>query len=138
MNNCRNVVCPLQFNLQAWNKRLPHQRQIAGISRVNMLHQQFTIVDGGGKGDHSGCKNIGRPEVTDINDPKSTHYIRNKSGDLLKITDVITRQFTVQFDQFSRTQRRITVVQLFWIQEFAGRRGGQLKTPWWINPMKLL
>ena len=92
MNNCRNVVCALQFNLEAWNKRLPHQWQITRISRVNMLHQKLTVVDGGGKGDHSGCKNIGWPESADINDPKSTDYIRDKSGDLLKITDVITRE----------------------------------------------
>ena len=138
MNHCRNVVRPFQFDLKAWDERLPHQRQITRIGRVNMLHQKLTIIDRRGKGDHSGCKNIGRPKPTHIDDAKSADHIRDKSADLLKITDVITRKFTIQFDQFSRTQRSITVVQLFWIQEFASGCGSQLKTPWRIDPMKLL
>ena len=95
MNNRGNIVGAFQFNLKSWNERLAHQWQIARIGRVNMLHQQLTIVDRGGKSDHSGSKNVGRPEPAHIDDAKSTDHIGDESVNLLKIADVVTREFTV-------------------------------------------
>jgi len=78
-----------------------------------MLHQQLTVIDRGRERDHSGWKNVGWSEPAHIDNAKPTDHVRDKSMKLLKIADVIARELTVYFDQFSRAQLRITIVQLF-------------------------
>ena len=58
MNHCRNIVRAFQFNLQTRRKRLAHERDVAPIGRVNVLKQQFPIIDGGSEHHHTGSENV--------------------------------------------------------------------------------
>ena len=116
-----------QFDFQSNSERLLHERQGFRFRWIKMFHDELAVIDGIGQGHHARNKHISGAELARRNNPVPAYHIRNQAAHLLKISNVITCQFSVGAGKFGSAHPHITVIEVLRIQEFAGRRSGQLE-----------
>ena len=123
MDHGGEIVRSLQFDFQARDQCLLHQRQSDRIGRVDMFHQCFTVIDRVRERDHSGSEEIVRCQLVRFHHAETPYDVRNESAHALEIADVVSDEFPVDFRQLRRAQRNVTIVKLLGGEEFSrGRR----------------
>ena len=92
MNHRRKVVCPLKFNFQTGYECLLHERHILLFGGINVLHQEFTMIDRRRERDHARRENFCRCEGPRFHDREAPDDIGHEPAHLLIIANVIARQ----------------------------------------------
>ena len=110
MNQGRNIMSALQFDFQTDVKRLLHQRKSFGIRRVEMLHEQFTTIQGVGQDDHARTKHIIRAEFPRRHDRVSAYHVRHQAVHQLVISNIIAHQFGIGPGQFGAAHPDVAII----------------------------
>ena len=91
MNDSGKIVRAFELDFQTNIERLLHQRRDVGVGRVNVLHEQFGVIDCIGERDHPRGENIVWPEFAGFHHDESAGHVRHQSGHLRVISNIIAR-----------------------------------------------